>query len=89
MHVFYARFRKSQEKGILITCPSSALITNFWLEDYRDQVYNGSTDLSYSIYLDATDDEIIPIENLVDYCMNFAKAIGFTEATVDEAFGRK
>ena len=42
MHVFYARFRKSQEKGILITCPSSALITNFWLEDYNNTVIDFS-----------------------------------------------
>lgn len=35
LHVFYARFRKSQEKGVLIICPSSALITNFWVEDFN------------------------------------------------------
>lgn len=34
-HVFYARFRKSQEKGILIICPSNALITNFWINDFH------------------------------------------------------
>ena len=36
LHVFYARFRKSQENGILIICPSSALITNFWIEDFHE-----------------------------------------------------
>ena len=42
LHVFYARFRKSQENGILIVCPSSALITNFWFEDYNDLVVDFS-----------------------------------------------
>lgn len=36
LHVFYARFRKSQDKGILTICSSEAMITNFWLEDFHD-----------------------------------------------------
>lgn len=36
LHSFYARFRKSQENGFLIICPSSALITNFWIEDFHN-----------------------------------------------------
>ena len=42
LHVFYARFRKSQEKGVLIICPSSALITNFWVEDFNSLFVNFS-----------------------------------------------
>lgn len=34
--VFYGRFRKSQEKGMLIICTQDAFITNFWLEDYHN-----------------------------------------------------
>ena len=35
LQVFYGRFRKSQEKGILLVVPSDALITNFWFEDFH------------------------------------------------------
>lgn len=36
MHVFYGRFRKSQERGILLVVSSDAMITNFWIEDYHN-----------------------------------------------------
>ena len=60
---------------------------HFWLEDYREQTFNESTDLSYELYLEYEDDEILEIDKLVDYCMLFAKAMGFAERTVEEAFG--
>ena len=62
---------------------------HFWIDDYRESIYNQSIDLSYSLYSEDEElDDIIQIELLVDYCMNFAKAMGFTEATVEKAFGR-
>ena len=60
---------------------------HFWLDDDRETKYNESTDLSYELYLEDEDDEILEIDRLVDYCMNFAKAMGFAERTVEEAFG--
>lgn len=60
---------------------------HFWLDDDREIKYNESIDLSYELYLEDEDDEILEIDTLVDYCMNFAKAMGFAEATVEEAFG--
>ena len=62
---------------------------HFWIDDYRESIYNQSIDLSYSLYSEDEEDDIVEINTLVDYCMNFAKAIGFTEATVEEAFGRR
>ncbi len=62
---------------------------HFWIDDYRESIYNQSIDLSYSLYSEDEElDDIIQIELLVDYCMNFAKAMGFAEATVEKAFGR-
>ena len=62
---------------------------HFWIDDDRESIYNQSTDLSYSLYSEDEEDDIIEIDNLVDYCMNFAKAIGFLESTVEQAFGRR
>ena len=62
---------------------------HFWFDDDRESIYNQSTDLSYSLYSEDEEDDIIEIDNLVDYCMNFAKAIGFIESTVEQAFGRR
>lgn len=62
---------------------------HFWIDDDRESIYNQSIDLSYSLYSEDEEDDIVEINTLVDYCMNFAKAIGFTEATVEEAFGRR
>ena len=62
---------------------------HFWIDDDRESIYNQSTDLSYSLYSEDEEDDIIEIDNLVDYCMNFAKAIGFIESTVEQAFGRR
>ena len=61
---------------------------HFWIDDDRESIYNQSIDLSYSLYSEDEEDDIIQIELLVDYCMNFAKAMGFAEATVEKAFGR-
>ena len=60
---------------------------HFWLDDDRETEYNESIDLSYELYLEDEDDEILEIGRLVDYCMLFAKAMGFAEQTVEEAFG--
>ena len=62
---------------------------HLWLDDDREVRYNESTDLSYELYLEDEDDEILEIDTLVDYCINFAKAMGFAEATVERAFGRR
>lgn len=62
---------------------------HFWVDDDRDSIYNQSTDLSYALYAEDEADDVVEIDNLVDYCMYFAKAIGFAEATVERAFGRK
>jgi SNF2 family DNA or RNA helicase len=35
LHVFYGRFTKSQERGMLLICSSEAFITNFWVKDYN------------------------------------------------------
>lgn len=62
---------------------------HFWIEDYRESIYNQSIDLSYSLYSEDEElSDIIEIDLLVDYCMNLAKAMGFVEATVEKAFGR-
>lgn len=61
----------------------------FVLDDERNTIYNESTGLTYGIYLENDDDEFIEIDVLVDRCMDFARAIGFAEETVEEAFGRK
>lgn len=60
---------------------------HFWLDDDREVEYNESIDLSYGLYLEDEDDEILEIGKFVDYCMLFAKAMGFAEQTVEEAFG--
>ena len=44
LYVFYARYRKSQEKGILTVCPIDAVFTDFLLEDYS------SIDIDFSKY---------------------------------------
>lgn len=36
MVVFYARFKKSQEHGMLVISSQEAFITNFWMENYSD-----------------------------------------------------
>ena len=35
MYVFYSRFRKSQEKGVLTICKKEAILTDFLIEDYN------------------------------------------------------
>ncbi len=61
---------------------------HFWIDDDRESIYNQSIDLSYSLYSEDEETDIIEIDTLVDYCINFAKAMGFAEATVEKAFGR-
>lgn len=55
LHVFYGRFRKSQEKGFLIICPTNAFITNFWLKDYKE------TEVDFSKY-NTDKRKILPIQ---------------------------
>ena len=61
---------------------------HFWIDDDRETIYNQSIDLSYALCVEDEEDDIVGIDNLVDYCMNFAKAFGFAESTVEQAFGR-
>ena len=86
LHVFYGRFRKSQEKGILLIVPSDALITNFWIEDFHGLV------VDFSKY--NTDKRtLLPIqEEAVKFLVSRRKAIlaneqgsGKTTATVVSA----
>lgn len=60
---------------------------HFWIDDDRESIYNQSIDLSYALYVEDEEDEIVEIDNFVNYCMNFAQAMGFAEQTVEEAFG--
>lgn len=65
---------------------------HFWIDDDRESIYNQSVDLSYALCVEDEEDDmvdIIEIVDLVDYCMNFAKAFGFAESTVERAFGRR
>lgn len=62
---------------------------HFWIDDDREIVYNQSTDLSYSLYSEDEDGDIVELDDLVEFCMNFAKAIGFAEVVVERAFGRR
>lgn len=62
---------------------------HFWIDDDRESIYNQSIDLSYALCVEDEEDDIVEIDNLVDYCMSFAKAFGFSESTVEEAFGRR
>lgn len=63
---------------------------HFWIDDDRETIYNQSIDLSYALCVEDEElDDIVEIDNLVDYCMNFAKAFGFAESTVEQAFGRR
>ena len=55
----------------------------------RESEYNESTELVYDLFLEDVDDEIIPIEKYVTYCKNFARAVGFSEKTIEEAFSGK
>lgn len=61
---------------------------NIWLADYRETRYNESTDVSFDLYCEEND-ELLPIDDFVDYCMRFALAVGFCEDTVYRAFGQK
>ena len=60
----------------------------FELDDDRDTEYNESADLTYKLYTEEDNDEILPIEEFVDYCRCFALALGFHPNTVEVAFGR-
>lgn len=62
---------------------------HFWIDDDRESIYNQSTDLSYSLYSEDEESDIVEIDDLVDYCMNFAQALGFAEVVVERAFGRR
>lgn len=61
---------------------------HIWLDDYRETKYNESTDVSFGLYCEEND-ELLPIDEFVDYCMRFALAVGFCEDTVYRAFGAK
>ncbi len=61
---------------------------HIWLDDHRAMKYNESTDVSFDLYCEEND-ELLPIDEFVDYCMRFALAVGFCEDTVYRAFGQK
>lgn len=83
LQVFYGRFRKSQEKGILLVVPSDALITNFWFEDFH------SIDVDFSKY-NTEKRTLLPIqEEAVKFLVSRRKCIlanemgsGKTTATI-------
>ena len=83
LQVFYGRFRKSQEKGILLVVPSDALITNFWFEDFH------SIDVDFSKY-NTEERTLLPIqEEAVKFLVSRRKCIlanemgsGKTTATI-------
>ena len=58
----------------------------FCLDDYRDDIYNESIDLTYSLY-GAEFDEILPLDMFRCYCKQFAAAMGQSEKTINEVFG--
>lgn len=60
----------------------------FVLDDNRERTYNESVDLEYRLFLENEDDEILELNDFVDYCRQFALAMGYLEKSVDEAFGR-
>jgi len=57
----------------------------FCLDDYREQEYNESTDLTYGLY-GTIDSEILRIDEFYYYCKCFALAMGFSPDTVNEWF---
>ena len=57
----------------------------FVLDDERATPFNESTDLTYRLYADEFD-ELLPIEDYVNYCKQFALAIGYHPHTIDQAF---
>ena len=58
----------------------------FCLDDYRDSIYNESTDLTYGLY-GTESDEILALNIFRSYCRQFAAAMGYSEKTIDEVFG--
>ena len=58
----------------------------FCLDDYREDRFNESTDLTFALYGDV-DDEVMSINAYHSFCKKFAAAMGFTEKTIDEWFG--
>ena len=59
----------------------------FELDDDRDFAFNESTDLTYTIYLEDEEDELLDINKYVNMCRFFAAAVGFAPETIDDAFG--
>ena len=60
----------------------------FVLEDDRDTNYNESVDITFALSGEDDDDEVMSIELYRDFCIRFAKAMGFADKTVDEYFGK-
>lgn len=58
----------------------------FELDDERETVFNESTDLTYTIYLENEEDELLEIDRYVDMCIQFAAAVGFSEKTIRDTF---
>lgn len=58
----------------------------FYLDDYRDTIYNESMDLTYGLY-GTESDEILTLDIFRGYCKQCAAAMGYSEKTIDEVFG--
>ena len=60
----------------------------FCLDDWREDKFNESTDLTYALYGDSADaDEILSLEKYHSYCKQFAAAMGFAEKSINDWFG--
>lgn len=58
----------------------------FELDDERETVFNESTDLTYTIYLENEEDELLEIDRYVNMCIQFAAAVGFSEKAIRDTF---
>lgn len=61
---------------------------SFWINDDRDIDFNQSIDLSFPLFLNEEDmeDDIVDIEQLINYIKNFLKAMGYSDVTIDKFF---
>jgi hypothetical protein len=59
----------------------------FCLDDWRETKYNESTDTTFALY-GAEDDEVMSLETYYLYCRQFAAAMGFSEKSIEERFGK-
>ena len=58
----------------------------FCLDDYRDDMFNNSVDCTFSLYGNNMS-ELVSIEDFYYYCIRMARAIGWTNSTIEDWFG--